>query len=78
MLSLMLLQKPLNQKKKKKTAKIYCLYYAKLNIFMQTKFFEIQKFRFCKIFSLHSGVDQCSSNFFHRDPFCTAKFFCDP
>ena len=24
------------------------------------------------------AVDQCSSNFFHQDPFSTAKFFCDP
>ena len=23
-------------------------------------------------------LDQCSSNVFHRDPFCTGKFFRDP
>ena len=31
---------------------------------------------FCEF--LHVVINQCSSNFFHRDPFCTAKFFRDP
>ena len=27
---------------------------------------------------LSCSLHQCSSNFFHRDPFCTSKFFRDP
>ena len=45
-------------KPKTKSAKIYSLYHANLEIiFMQTNFFDNLKFRFCKILSCRKNLE---------------------